>query len=324
VGDDGTIRMWDMMRAKAEAALFQGAGKPITAAVWLRDGEGKLIIVSGDNDGKVTAYNSDKNRSITWMSKIGSDHPSHSAIMDIKPGPKRTTAAASMYKRCVVFSAVDGCVLRTLEADNWVNIVAIDAHFVVGGGDAKGLFVWNGNESEYRLGADIMGLGNTLGLDLYEKDQILANGGNECIVRLWKLGDADGTMVAHSAPLEGWVVSVSFCEREVLAASIAGKSGSISMLKWDSTSDSIQVVACVSKGTSMSWCSAMSDGLIATACAQKLVHIWRWKNDELALVHLFPARARFGSPDGIGGTGDVLGGDICIGDEAGTLYHLTI
>ena len=45
-------------------------------------------------------------------------------------------------------------------------------------------------------------------------------------------------------------------------------------------------------------------------------------NTSLVLVSLFPSKARFGSPDGIGGAGDIDGEDICIGDESGTLYIL--
>ena len=43
-------------------------------------------------------------------------------------------------------------------------------------------------------------------------------------------------------------------------------------------------------------------------------HVW------CSLLSLFPAKARFGSPDGIGGKGDIIKDHIAIGDEAGSLY----
>ena len=36
VGDDGTIRVWDLARAEEAREVFQDTGRPVTAAAWLR------------------------------------------------------------------------------------------------------------------------------------------------------------------------------------------------------------------------------------------------------------------------------------------------
>ena len=49
------------------------------------------------------------------------------------------------------------------------------------------------------------------------------------------------------------------------------------------------------------------NGLIATASANKLIHVWQCIDEgRLLLKTIFPSKARFGSPDGIGGAGIVL------------------
>ena len=90
-------------------------------------------------------------------------------------------------------------------------------------------------------------------------------------------------------------------------------------------------------GCTVAWCGFVPgrEALLATASADKLVQLWHWSADAgpdastnatLASCAAFPAGARFGSPDGVGGQGDVhcRTGDICIGDEAGRLYCLAV
>ena len=130
----------------------------------------------------------------------------------------------------------------------------------------------------------------------------------------------------------------------VLAAGTAGAGGGVQLLRWRrgsggaaggcsrSCGDSIELLAAVRLGCNVSWCGfvpGQGGGLLATASAAKLVQLWAWATDaaggaSLVLQAAFPAGARFGSPDGVGGQGDVRGSTICIGDEAGRLYCLSV
>ena len=73
-------------------------------------------------------------------------------------------------------------------------------------------------------------------------------------------------------------------------------------------------------------CSFYSNGdYIVTASSEKRISVFRLSaNRDLDLVATFPARAGFGSPDGIGG-GLGLGGDLlCCGDQGGRIYLLRL
>ena len=91
----------------------------------------------------------------------------------------------------------------------------------------------------------------------------------------------------------------------------------------------------------MAWCGFMRSGRLVSASKSKLVQIWDIAAAEgdaaaaasadgprpsgaIAMRHIFPAAARFGAPDGVGGQGDVRGGGVCIGDEAGGVYVLQV
>ena len=131
----------------------------------------------------------------------------------------------------------------------------------------------------------------------------------------------------------------------IVAAGTAGADGSVQLLRWHRGSadggsgaaggggDRIDLLAAVRLGCTVAWCGFVPGraALLATASADKLVQLWRWSADAggaaaLAPCAAFPAGARFGSPDGVGGQGDVhcRTGDICIGDEAGRLYCLAV
>jgi len=130
----------------------------------------------------------------------------------------------------------------------------------------------------------------------------------------------------------------------IVAAGTAGADGSVQLLRWHRGSavggsgaggggDRIDLLAGVRLGCTVAWCGFVPGraALLATASADKLVQLWRWSADAggaaaLAPCAAFPASARFGSPDGVGGQGDVhcRTGDICIGDEAGRLYCLAV
>ena len=132
-------------------------------------------------------------------------------------------------------------------------------------------------------------------------------------------------MLTQSESLDGWIVSCTFVNNDqTFCVCLAGNNGSVCLLKWGEEKKKMMVVTKVCVETSMAWCGMLSSGMIVTASATKLIHVWKLSSDGrlLILTALFPGKARFGSPDGIGGTGDVDGNDIAIGDEAGTLYLL--
>jgi hypothetical protein len=134
-----------------------------------------------------------------WSSTITLSKSSHSAITDLRPSlPDRTSGAASMYLRCVVFSSKDGALLHALVMEDWVNTVAIglSGRFVIGGGDASCLFVqWlhdddGGSRKNYRMEWSTSDLpaSNVLALALCPSEPtLLAAGGNGCVLSLWRL-----------------------------------------------------------------------------------------------------------------------------------------
>ena len=204
-----------------------------------------------------------------------------------------------------------------------------------------------------------------LALAFLARPLLLASGTNDHKLRVWRAGvvggdgggggcwGADVVTLSESADLGGWVTSVAFANGQddaaapfvIVAAGTAGADGSVQLLRWlrgsaDSGGgagggggDRIDLLAVVRLGCTVAWCDFVSGrgALLATASADKLVQLWRWSIDAdgtAALVPCaaFPAGARFGSPDGVGGQGDVhcRTGDICIGDEAGRLYCLAV
>jgi WD40 repeat protein len=345
VGDDGTLRVWDLDRAKIETfeSLSSGSGRPITASIWMKDGTSTLV-VCGDSEGTLTAYDLDGHNRVLWSSTITLSKSSHSAITDLRPSlPDRTSGAASMYLRCVVFSSKDGALLHALVMEDWVNTVAIglSGRFVIGGGDASCLFVqWlhdddGGSRKNYRMEWSTSDLpaSNVLALALCPSEPtLLAAGGNGCVLSLWRLGKDAGELLANSSSdaVAGWIVSCAFCKGSSnrLVVCRAGRQGCVSLMQWDRASSMIASLAHVLPKTPMSWCGVVADtGVVVTASATKLIHMWSIQETEegggaaaFALMSLFPAKARFGSPDGIGGAGDLMGDRIAIGDEAGSLY----
>ena len=362
-GDDGTVRVWDLERARKEAASFSGTGKPVTAACWMHDDGGidnqntrRRIFVCGDNQGAVTAYDPATSTAL-WVNAIAINSyynprtglvssTSHSAITDLRSATKeRLIGAAAMHRRIVLFSSNGGVIIRALNAEDWINTVVISqsGDFVVAGGDAESMFVWpdlnsskstdlNDDEHYYRLGGKEtfqhqIG-GNTLGLELCQTDEsLLLSGGNDCTLALWRLSSSQGTLVAHSEKLTGWVVSCAFVNERTYVVSLGGRQGCVALMSWKGqTSKELSVVTTVNNGQYMAWCGMLGgNGMIATASANKLIHVWQCiDGGRLLLKTIFPSKARFGSPDGIGGAGDVLNGELCIGDESGTLYLLNL
>ena len=321
-GDDGTIRVWNLDRAQQEASSLSLSSKPITAAIWLRNHQNERIVVCGDSKGMLIATN---NGSVLWNNFVSLSKHSHSAITDLHPANDRKIGAASMHLRVVTFSSQDGTILRKLDAEDWVNCCVLGQGIVLGGGDAPGIFVWREKE-HFQLNSDKKDLGNTLSLTICPFDNtLLASGGNDRRLRLWRLGTNSGTQICSSCEMQGWIVSSAFCSKENVVIATAGKNGCISLLKVNKELNEITVCVSVLTNHSMAWCSVTKSGLIVCASGPtKLIHVWELASDNTSLVlgSLFPSKARFGSPDGIGGSGDIDGEDICIGDESGTLYIL--
>ena len=247
-----------------------------------------------------------------------------------------------MYLRCVTFSSEDGALRHELDMEDWVNTVAIGfkGRFVVGGGDASSMFLhWTHNDAKagenylMKWGTSGLPASNVLALALCPSEPtLLAAGGNGCVLSLWTLGKNAGELLASSPETAaGWIVSCAFCKdsSDRLVVCRAGRQGCVSLMQRDKTSSGIEPMAHVLLSTPMSWCGVVADtGVLITASATKLIHMWSIRDgdgdgaDRIKLMSVFPANARFGSPDGIGGAGDLMGCRIAIGDESGSLYLL--
>ena len=71
--------------------------------------------------------------------------------------------------------------------------------------------------------------------------------------------------------------------------------------------------------------------MLLTASEVKMIQAWTLSPNASATgramieqVAIFPGGARFGSPDGVGGQGDVFDNKLCIGDESGRLYCIDL
>lgn len=84
-------------------------------------------------------------------------------------------------------------------------------------------------------------------------------------------------------------------------------------------------------GASVAFCGFTAEGLMVTATAQNLIQVWQVQSntsDDSEIVRpplaVFPTSARMGSPDGVGGQGNIDGRELVIGDESGRLYRFTV
>ena len=335
VGDDASIRCWDLNRAKIQTSNSLFSGKPITATIWLIQDESKKIVVCGDSKGTLTAFE-EENCSMIWSTVITLSINSHSAITDLRANkPHRKVGVASMFRRCVTFSAMDGSILRALDAEDWINVCGIGTNkrgemFVVGGGDASTMFVWWEKKEVFHLSDNASAnSSNVLALELCPTNPtLLAVGGNGRQLTLWQLETDKGVRLASSCLMNGWIVSCSFCKErsDLVVVCIAGKKGCLCLMKYDERNHEIKIMTEVLSSASLSWCGVTSNGLIVSAAATKLLHVFEVDAECFVLKNMcvFGSKGRFGSPDGIGGSGDLISNELAIGDEAGMLYLLEI
>jgi hypothetical protein len=152
-------------------------------------------------------------------------------------------------------------------------------------------------------------------------------------VRVWT-GLDSATHVA-SEDLGGWVTSLALSPNgsDVLAATF-GRDAALHLLA--RREGRLEMMARGALGSPIAWCAVLAGDLFVTASESKLLHAWRPRPNRalnrgrpkelLEVVALFPAAARFGSPDGVGGQGAVHAdtATLAVGDEAGRLYVLDL
>ena len=135
--------------------------------------------------------------------------------------------------------------------------------------------------------------------------------------------------------LGGWVTSLALSPNgsDVLAATF-GRDAALHLLS--RREGRLEMMARGALGSPIAWCAVLAGDLFVTASESKLLHAWRPRPNRalnrgrpkelLEVVALFPAAARFGSPDGVGGQGAVHAdtATLAVGDEAGRLYVLDL
>ena len=260
-----------------------------------------------------------------------------------------------MFRRVHLFSTIDGAVLRSLDSfPDWVNIVSIGCGVLAAAGDFAQVSTWSlvraleGTEAILLTHEAASSSDSVLALAVVDAANassapIVVSGANDNRVRVWCDPLVGGTAHAESPELGGWVTSVDTASADsagmgapMLAATTAGSSGGVILLRLELSAGKeaprIEIVAEIRLGFTMAWCGFAKDGaVLLTASEVKMIQAWKWSStlraSQRAIIEqvaTFPGGARFGSPDGVGGQGDVFNSKLCIGDESGRLYCIDL
>ena len=329
-GDDGTCRVWDLRLVQTQDAI-PGSDRAISGVVCRPDGS----LVVADVGGVVRAFDA-KGETVLWTApKLESG--GHDAITSLALDADGARVACGAYRRLHVLDATTGASLAALPFCDWVNACAWGAKdLVIFAGDAAAVVVMDlaGPAPAVLTTLDHARAAKTDSvLAVATAADVVATGDNDCRVRVWT-GLDSATHVA-SEDLGGWVTSLALSPNgsDVLAATF-GRDAALHLLS--RREGRLEMMARGALGSPIAWCAVLAGDLFVTASESKLLHAWRPRPNRalnrgrpkelLEVVALFPAAARFGSPDGVGGQGAVHAdtATLAVGDEAGRLYVLDL
>jgi len=252
----------------------------------------------------------------------------HRAITALAVAEGGARVAVAMYKRVHLREIACGAeAAPPLVFDDWVNCCA----FVGGGavafaGDAADIHVWDRGQTITVTHPDARKTDSVLAMACHitGDEATIATGDNDGRISVWTEKEREDTSEQREfeqyrfTKIEGWVVSICFYVHGLAACTSLGRVYVLNPANCEIISVSTSLKC------AMAWVGSIGDRLV-TACEAKLIHAWRrhgYDLDTLVVDALFPAAARFGSLDGVGGQGAVAGKRIAVGDKSGRLYVL--